>query len=106
VLRAGHTCSKWDDSKSKSRNYRGSSEWAELAEFTQGLAGGGGVPRSQFVLEKLALPSIINELAAQVRLLPGYAGPLAFDELCLPVTPVRLMLLQLPHSRCNLVADA
>jgi hypothetical protein len=49
----------------KSSNYQQSQEWALLAELVQGLAGGGSVPRSQFVVEHLHLPSIINEMAVQ-----------------------------------------
>eukprot|EP00967_Tisochrysis_lutea_P153713 scaffold303942_cov21-Tisochrysis_lutea.AAC.1 len=60
---------EWDESVSKSNNYRGSSEWAKLADLTRGLAGGGGVHRSQYVMENLALPSIINEMAAQAVIL-------------------------------------
>ncbi|KAF5838031.1 coth protein-domain-containing protein [Dunaliella salina] len=60
---------EWDDSVSKGSNYRSSSEWAGLADLTKGLAGGGETRRSQYVMENLALPSIINEMAAQAVIL-------------------------------------
>lgn len=58
-----------DQAGLKDSNYRSSEEWGLLADLVRGLAGGdGSLSRSQFVLAKLSLPSIINEMAAQVRL--------------------------------------
>lgn len=43
-------------------------DWKLLQGLAQGLAGGGPLPRSQFVFEYLDLPRVINEMASQTVL--------------------------------------
>ncbi|KAG2452857.1 hypothetical protein HYH02_002201 [Chlamydomonas schloesseri] len=41
------------------------SDWEALRNFSRGLAGGGPLPRSEFVVQSVNLPSMINNMAAQ-----------------------------------------
>ena len=46
-----------------------SEDWELLSNLTLSLAGGGEVPRSQFLFQAFNLPSIINQMAAQTLVL-------------------------------------